>query len=53
MKISGKNSKKNYDINYTPTIAYYKNNKLISEAEWRPEKNLTISKMDEWLSNIK
>lgn len=44
--------KKDYDINYTPTLAYFKKNKLISKAEWRPEKNLTISKVDEWLSNI-
>ncbi|MBP2097280.1 thioredoxin family protein [Enterococcus rivorum] len=43
------NMKKEYSIEYTPTLVKFSNGKLLSKTEWTPEKGLSIPVVQKWL----
>lgn len=44
--------KHNYELKYTPTLAYYEDGKLSTKIEWTPEDGIKMSKVIQWLDNL-
>ncbi|MHB0879350.1 thioredoxin family protein [Paenibacillus sp. SEL1] len=45
--------KENYNIKYTPTIAEFRNGKLVDKIEWTPKRDLSTDAVKEWLTSKK
>ncbi|WP_226000237.1 thioredoxin family protein [Paenibacillus sp. BJ-4] len=45
--------KADYNVKYTPTIAEFKQGKLIDKIEWTPERDLSTDAVKEWLISKK
>lgn len=45
--------KADYNVKYTPTIAEFRQGKLIDKIEWTPEKDLSTDAVKEWLISKK
>lgn len=45
--------KKQYHLNYTPTIAFYKNGKLVDKLEWSPNKVILNSELNKFIEKYK
>lgn len=37
-----------YDLKYTPTVAIFKNGKVVTKVEWTPENGISINAVKEW-----
>ncbi|WP_025718358.1 thioredoxin family protein [Paenibacillus sp. 1-18] len=45
--------KADYNVKYTPTIAEFKQGKLVDKIEWTPERDLSTDAVKEWLISKK
>lgn len=43
--------KEKYNVQYTPTIAKFKQGKLIDKVEWTPEDGISIGDVESWILN--
>uniref|UniRef100_A0AAE9THX4 Thioredoxin n=1 Tax=Paenibacillus polymyxa TaxID=1406 RepID=A0AAE9THX4_PAEPO len=45
--------KEDYNVKYTPTIAEFRNGKLVDKIEWTPKRDLSTDAVKEWLTSKK
>lgn len=45
--------KKNYNIDYTPTIAFYREGTMLDKIEWLPEKNISMHDLQTFINKYK